>query len=176
MALLIASVDMQSAFDRIRPALAATALAERGGHPAHIAAVLPEMLPATAVPLACVVREPFHTGRGGRQGTPRTPAFWNQYIAGCLEGCCGGADPWAVVFWADNLFLVGSDSAGVQRRLVDIQTTFAMRGLACSDTSLAVFRNPEADDGPLCLPATAQLLAEVAELRVLGPHFRPMRQ
>lgn len=47
--LLIASVDVRSAFDRIRPTIAATAVHERGAHPSHVAASLREMLPATAV-------------------------------------------------------------------------------------------------------------------------------
>lgn len=83
-----ASVDVQSAFDRIRPTLAATAVSERGAHPSHVAALLWEVLPATAVPhLAGVVGDPFHMGRGGRQGAPRTPALWDQYISGCLQAC-----------------------------------------------------------------------------------------
>lgn len=38
--------------------------------------------------------------------------------------CC----PWAVVAWAEHIFLVGSDSVGLQRRLTDIQTTLAYAG------------------------------------------------
>lgn len=82
---LVASVHIHSASDRIQPAVAATAVRDRGAHPTHVAAELREMLPATAVPhLAGVVGDPF---KMGRQGAPRAPARWNQYISGCLESC-----------------------------------------------------------------------------------------
>lgn len=66
----------------------------------------------------------------------------------------GLLEPWESVLtlWADNLFLVGSDSADLQRRLADVQETFATRGLASSDSSLEVLRTLEADSTPLSLP------------------------
>lgn len=55
---------------------------------------------------------------------------------------CDEVDPWAVVVWEDNRFLVGSNSAELQQRLSDIQLTFATRGFAFSDSSLEVLRTP----------------------------------
>lgn len=92
---------------------------------------------------------PLHMGRGGRQGAPWTPALWNQYFAGCLQDCHAA--------WAErgdrSVPLFGRQRQR-QRRLADVQTTFATRGLALSDSSLEVLRNPEADTAPLSPPAT----------------------
>lgn len=95
---------------------------------------------------------------------PSRPVVW-----------CEETDPWAAVVWADNVFLVGSDSAGVQRRLADIQVTFATRGLAFSDLlrSLAQCRGRRRSVGP---PADRPAAGRGRRTQSLGRPLRPLRQ
>lgn len=181
--LWIASLDVATAFDKMRASRLFRAL-RRKGVPMDLAvAIWREQVLLRArvrlgvrggeewVPLEC----------GAPQGRRRTPRLWNVYLCDCLEDVVASWTTrpidwfeewrWHLLCFADNLFVVASSFAELQRKIRDLSQAIDAAELDWNPDSLAVLPNHTALQNA---PADWRLLAgrllvpRVSALDVLG--------
>lgn len=115
---VVLSLDVEAAFDSLRPAQVATQLYTRGASPTHVAVLLREAAGARVMPRIGGVKGRWQElEKGFRQGAAGSPEAWNHTVAGPLEAApdrvestLGPAIPWSaklsrwgLLVWTDIL-------------------------------------------------------------------------
>ena len=189
--LFILSMDIQAAFDHMRPTVIAKLLRARGCTAHLCAAWLREHRQLYFVPaVAGVEAEPVRMHRGCRQGGQSTPGVWNEVSAECLAEvrsecertpACKVALPWAaeleewsIVVFADNWYLLGASVQLLQQRARIVEAVWAKLGHTFGTGSLEILPNEPAKleqqrGEPLqCSLADGRVFTEVDKLVALG--------
>ena len=155
--LYLASLDVEGAFDAMRAELLGAELEQRGAPASAVEAILAEMVGMeVTTQFAGSSAPPFFPRRGARQGGPKSPAAWNNFVAGKIEDLerSWGDDPaikWVDVpelqraglfVWADNLFVVSDSWDKLCVRLREVEAKFGELDLRFSTSSLEVLASP----------------------------------
>jgi hypothetical protein len=134
-AVVVASMDIVTAFDLIRHDCLAWSLLRRGVHPKAIAAILREYsgLRGTATIPGAGTTAPFAMDMGGRQGGVDTPRELNCMVEAAMDSLLptwraagygvallGSTTRVTHAWWADNLFLVAQSWTELQTMINDI--------------------------------------------------------
>eukprot|EP00974_Lingulodinium_polyedra_P051143 4918827-Lingulodinium_polyedra.AAC.1 len=104
--------------------------------------------------LAHAAAPPVRLWQGGRQGGPCTPLAWNYHIDGAVQAAMADAalagpalswaealEPFSVLVWADNVYLVADSRETAQFRVGCLEQRFDELGLRFSAESLEVLGN-----------------------------------
>lgn len=175
--LLVASMDVQGAFEAMLLDKVGEQLHSRGATPCQVAAVLWQMVGVRVRPTVAGVEGPWvDIHRGARQGEARSPMCWNHLVVGPLEKARAEMDrewlaaersseisQWSLLVWADNLFVLSSSWHGLQHRC----RAFLSLELPLSAKSLQVLPNASTPD-PADLSLRAGPLVACGEIQCSG--------
>ena len=154
--------------------------------PQYLAALAREYSQLTCTPtIAGAEGPPFRYLRGGRQGGPATPTFWNRLWSldllrleeqwrqdGKLFALAADDEPrwWTITVWADNFYLLSSSKVLLEELYCDLRRAATTHGQHFKTTELQVWRNAWVDsaeaDGPIIL--AQDTATQTADLTVLG--------